>query len=651
MEVLLILGLAGLAGLAGGVWLQSRRIDTMARQISSLETRLRALAAEREPLLLTTPLPLETEEPLLLDTPLPEASNDSEPAAPAAAHNPSPIWIWAIGIALGALYVWFAAAFAADDTRAALAILTCATLAGVAPALVPVWRAAFPLAPSFTLCMSSVLLIWLWPAIAGKPAEHIGGLALVGLAHVALAAFCLRKRWAHAAAFATVAGALVLGVAGFLRARERIAELDVNIFIWALVMAAALGVGAFAARASRHDRGLVAAAGALSAAVLVALAAFSRNAWSTPWAWAPLFAGAALLGAAAWRASRDSAAPASDWAVNWWAGAGSGLALIAIHALAPPALTPLAAAALALGFAFAFARADWRILSAATLIAAGLSLAHALSEDFASTPMPGLGAPWPALVVRAGAAALLYAAWRVFRYGEDDTSFAAEALHAASLAALLIGMFLGISTLTTPSTLLETALRAIILLAAGHIVSPRRQAPAGRIGRWRGPALIAAGLTLALYVGGVTLNPWWGAAPARIAGPLVLNLQALAFALPAGFALAAAGRWFAHAPAFARLCLAGAVALALAWLALELRRAFHGVEMATAPLGLIEAMCYAGLLLGAGLALRTRGARERFAALVRGGYERIAGATGPEPAPQSLMSAPSGRRERRRGRR
>jgi hypothetical protein len=131
-------------------------------------------------------------------------------------------------------------------------------------------------------------------------------------------------------------------------------------------------------------------------------------------------------------------------------------------------------------------------------------------------------------------------------------------------------------------------------------------------------------LIVGLECGGA-LNPWWGEAPARIVGPPLFNALALAFVPPAMLALAAAGRWRERLPRFAKLCLGAAIALIGAWAILEARHAFHGATMAVAPVGWLEAIAYALIGAAAILALRTRADRERFAQLVHGGYERLAG--------------------------
>ncbi len=637
MEYVVILGLAG------WVWLLWRRITALSHQVKVLEARVRGLAAEREPLLLTTPLPSD-DEPLLLDTPVPEAANANSPTEHTRAP---PLLPWALGAALGALYAWYALAFAADDMPLAITTLAIAALIAAAPALRQDLRDSLSLAPNVGLPISAVLLIWTWPVLAAALPDRIAAPALAGVLLVALSLFAILRQWARANVFVIVAGAIVLGVAGYMRIHTRIVAPDAHVIGWTFALAAALALAALSPGVPRRERALVTAGGALGAAALIVFAALSPTIWATPWAWALCFTGAAVFGACAWQTARGSAAPATDWATTCWAGAGAGLAVLGVHALPAPGLLPATLAALALAFAYAFARTNWRALRYATLGAAALSVAHALGGDFIQINLFGASPPWAALGVIALAALLTFAAWRVFRQDREDTSLGAEALRAGALALGLIGVYILIDAGLDFSAFAEIALGALALIAGGHLAASRREAPAGAIGRWQGPVLVGLGLTLAFAGCGATLNPWWGDAPARIEGPVLLNPLLLAFAMPAILAFISAGRWFTRAPHFARFCLANAVVLIVMWLALELRHAFHGAAMNTEPVSPFEALAYVLLLAGVVLALRTSADRLRFATLVHRSYERIFGA----PAATQPMSPPGGRRERRRGRR
>ncbi len=136
-----------------------------------------------------------------------------------------------------------------------------------------------------------------------------------------------------------------------------------------------------------------------------------------------------------------------------------------------------------------------------------------------------------------------------------------------------------------------SALRALTLLAAGHVLAPSKQRPHGPIAAWRWRLLLAGGLAWALANHGLEHNPWWGRTPSSIAGPPLFNVQALAFAAPAGLAILAARR--ARAPIFARLFAFAGAALALLWVTLEIRHAFHGEAMSQPGLAGLEGFAYA----------------------------------------------------------
>lgn len=639
MEYLVILGLAG------WVWLQWRRIEDLSRDVRALETQVRTLAAEREPLLLTTPLPPD-DEPLLLDTPLPAAANDDDSQADSASGTARMVPVaWAIGAALAALFVWFFIAFAADDTPFALGLLATAALLGVAPTAHAPLRARLALAPSLALCIAGVFLIWTWPAAAAGAASQIAGPGAVALLLLALSAYAVRRRWAHPATFAVIVGGVVLGLAGYMRARALTAPPTMEVFAWALLLATAVAALAHATHVNRHGRTTIATAGALGAVALVALAAMSRGEFSSFWSIAALLTGAAAM--AGW-ATLQARSANTDANPSWSAGGAAALALLGVHALTPPLLLPPALALAAWGFAFGFARTDWRVFEAASLVAALLAILHSLGGDFSGASAFGIASPWAAIAALMLAAALTACAWRTARYDNADTSLAAEALRACAALLALRAVFLGIDGLNlAPFT--TAALHALALIAAGHAVAPRQEAPAGLIARWQGPVLIGAGLALTLYVCGLALNPWWGDTPARIDGPPLLDPQLIAFLLPALAALITSGRWAERAPHFARWCLFAAVALFVLWLTLEVRRAFHPA-MPYGAVGIWEGLIYA--LVGAFVigGLRARQDRERFATLVRGSYERIFGAPEPAPPPQPILPAAPGAR-RWRGRR
>jgi hypothetical protein len=627
--------------LAGAMWLQWRRIEALTREVQTLEQRIRALAAAREPLTLTNPLP--NDEPLLLDTPLPDVANDEAAFAPAQTINAV---TWAVGATLLGLFAWHFIAFAADDMAFAIGLLGAAAVVGVAPLAHAPLRQPLALAPSMTLALCGVFLIWTWPAIAGAPLERIAWSGSVGLLLIALSAVAVRKRWIRASVFAVIAAGLVLGVAGYFRARERITALpELAPYGWAALLGVALIAAIYAARANRHDRVTMAAAGSLGAAALFTLAAFSRDTMASFLALTPLIGGMTLLAGLSAIASRSSADAATDAALAWPAGAASGLALIAVHAMTPAAFWPLALAAATLGLAFIYARLDWRILRRATLVAAALSVMHAWLGAGPDAELPGIAPNIALVVLPLLSAALFYFSWRIFRFESNDTSRGAELISASASAAGLAALFQALAALGF-DRFVTTALQALALFAAGHLIAPRNGTPAGIVARWQGPVLIAVGIVFSLLLCGIELNPWWGRSPARIDGPPLLDPQLVAFLLSAIASLVSAGRWAERAPNFSRWCLFAAIALLVLWLTLEVRRAFHPA-MPYGAVGIWEALLYLVIIAIVAAGLRTRWDRERFATLVRGSYERMFGAPGPAPAPQPLLPTTPGARRRR----
>lgn len=522
-------------------------------------------------------------------------------------------WPWPAAATLAGLYAWFAAAIGGDDTLRALLLLCLASLGGVALGLRRAagddhgddWRQTQTAMPVATICIGGVLVIWTWLSVAPSPQASPAGPLLAALLHVALAAGTIRARLAHTAAFAVAAGALVFGLASFMRARAAFAPLEPLNYFWALAAAPALGLAALAARPDRHGRTLVAGFGAVGAALLVLLAVFTRAPWHAPMVWAPLFAGAALLFAAAWFTSRHTAAPERAGDVDFWAASGAGLTLIGIESLAPASLRPGADALAALAFAFVLDRFRWRALKWVALSSAALCLAHALSSEFTGATLVGAFPIWRALLVLLASAVALFAASRASQASARDTG---EALSGAAIMALVLAAFLGLRWfaahgLAAPlDAFTEEALHALTFIVAGFVALPRDTKNLGFISRWRGHALMGLGLIMAMVQAGLWENPWWGANPASPLGPPIFNPQALAFAAPAGLAMAAASRLYQNQPMAGRIFAGTGALFALMWTLVEIRRLFHGATSPSAEIGLFEAHCYALVALGGALA-------------------------------------------------
>jgi uncharacterized membrane protein len=529
-------------------------------------------------------------------------------------------WSWASLATLAGLYFWFAAAIDGNDIRGALALISVASVGGAAMALrrplpqeaaamLP-WAQARQLWPNVAICVGSVLLLWAWVAIAPAMPGRLAGPALIAVFEVALAATAVRARVASPAAFAVSVAALVLGFALYLSARAPIGPPGVELYPTLLFSAFAVAASALAARAHRTVRGLAAGAGGVGAALLTLLAATTRSNWHSPEAWTPLFAGAALLLGAAWRASRQIAEASKDRAVDWWSGAGAALALIGVESALPAPARSVADAFAALAFATAFAGLRWRALRYSALAAGLVALAHAMSRDMIDATLTGALPLWRALLYLGAAAAALYAASRNTARAPRCTN-TAEALSTAALLMALTGAFVALRWIAAGGAgphldaFDETALDALTLWAAGYLALPRTEATLGEIGRWRGHVLMGLGLLNGCAVLGLVQNPWWGLAPARIEGPLVLDGLLLGFAAPATIAFSAAARLYRSQRLQGRLYGALGAVLLVLWTVLELRRGFHGDAMALAPIGAFEAACYAIAILFIALCIAT----------------------------------------------
>lgn len=529
-------------------------------------------------------------------------------------------WAWATAITMLGLYFWFAAAIAADDVWRALAVLSFATLGGLATQQRPPladdaanrlsWERTHALMPTIAVCISSSLLIWTWLSIVPAPHTPIDGPAVIALAHVVLAALAVRNRIISPPALAIAIGGLVFGFIVYLRARAHFAPLDSHFFVWILFAPTVIALCALGARPHREGRVLVAGAGAIGAAMLYLLAAFSRSIWESPQVWWPLFLGSALLFFCALLAARYASKPERDWAVDLWTGAAAALAMIGMESFLPPAARLTGYAGVSAAFALAFMWRGWRASRVAALIAAALTVAHALSPALIDVTISGVIELWRALLLILGASALLFAAARLAR---RDTA-AADALSSTAIFVILIGVFLTFRWVAVgnPHTHLdaftEAALRVITLIAAGLILMPRGGATLSWIGAWRSHALVAAGLIYALVLPGFIANPWWGMMPAGIPGPPIFDSLALAFAIPAALASYAASRLYDDKRMLARLYASAGGVLALEWAVLEIRHIFAGPNMAMPPIGLLEGALYALLYLGAalGIALAAR---------------------------------------------
>jgi uncharacterized membrane protein len=534
-------------------------------------------------------------------------------------------WPWVAATAIAGLYFWFATAIVDGQVRRALALLSFAALGGIAIAFRPPldttekglsWRTAHDLLPTAAITLSSVLLILPWGA--ATPSGVIAGPAWVGAMFVALAATAVRARVAAPATLVIAIAFQAIGFALFLDARPSHGPLGSNFYPFVLLSSVVIVLSALGAKPNHRARIMTAVAGASGAALLTILAATSRPDWHSLAAFAPLFAGAVLMAVAAWFVSREAQDQRADWSTDTWAGAGALLLLLGIESALAPETRTAAHAGAALLFAYAFSSVGWRALRVASLTAAAITVAHALSPNLFGAALAGTIPLWGALIILAVAALLLFGAG-YFAAQEQPRSMSAEGLNSASVIVVLIGVFLALRWIAAGGAggpldgLTETSLRALALIAAGHIVMPRAAQEVGRIGQWRGHAFMGAGLLYAIFGPGWWINPWWGVDPAAVIGPYLLDTLIIAFAAPAALSLYAANRLYTRQRWAARAFAAAGGLLALMWALLTLRRAFHVNEMPTALVGLFEGACYALVFLGGALAVamvaRARAAR------------------------------------------
>lgn len=536
-------------------------------------------------------------------------------------------WSWVALATITALYFWFAQSLQANEIVRALAFLSLASFGGVALATRPPlesepdsrlsWKLAQAIGPTIAVCISSVLVLWAWLAAAPRIDGNIAGPAMIAAFHVALAAAAVRARVASPIALAVAVATLVLGFVIFLQTRFQ-APLGDRFYPSILFAAVVIAAASLEARPHRTQRVLVAAFGALGAAMLVLLAAFTAPQWYGPLAWAPLFTGALGLLGCAWLAARESAAPESDRVVDLWAGAGAALALAGVESACPALGRAAAYGGASLAFAALFMWRGWRVARYAALAGAAFALAQALSANLTGNALAGTLPLWQALLVLAGAAVTLFAA-NLLVARRQPMSAASESLSSAAILLVIIAAFLIVRFAVSGGAgaafdnFAEDALRALALVAAGHIVLPRRGVQGGAILQWRGHALMGAGLAYGLFNAGLMHNPWWGVTPATIAGPYIVDMMALAYAAPGALALFAANRLYDRQHVFARIAAAAGGLFTLIWLVLVVRRFFHPHDMSPASVGLFEGACYALIFLLSALAIvsiaRMRAAR------------------------------------------
>lgn len=502
-----------------------------------------------------------------------------------------------------------------DTADAVSSSALAAYLVPAALAVVASGHDSFALAGFMLLAGATVAIAWRTPAAIGAVP------VAAALAALTLAAWAITTGLESAIA---PAGPL----AGFAPEPAR-ASLGLHLFLGA-GSAALFGASGFLkqGRAERPVISIVWAACAVATpiAVLIALywriAAFDR---SIP------FAGLALLLAAAFATATEALskrAPRPGLAAGgalFAVGCVASLALALTMALEKGWLT-IALALLAPGVAFVERRRALPMLRWLAAAASLLTLARIgwepriVGDAVGATPifnwlLYGYGVP----------AAGFWAAGRLLRKRADDIPSrvvdSLAILFTVLLATLEIRHFVHGDIYRAGSALTEVGLQVCAWLAIA-IGLERLRARTGNIVHNVSATLIA-GLALAAVALGLMLfvNPFFTGEP--VGGP-VINLVLLGYGLPAALAatLALVAR-NARGTAYRVVIATAAVALALAWLSLEIRRFFHGPVLTVGPTTDLEQYAYSAawlvfgvLLLLVGILLRSQWARLASAAVV-----------------------------------
>ncbi|MES1202364.1 MAG: DUF2339 domain-containing protein, partial [Pseudomonadota bacterium] len=504
---------------------------------------------------------------------------------------------WVAGATAFGLYIWFALSMGDGHLPRALALLSFAALGGAAMALRAPnapnahWRSAHALMPSITVIVSSIFVLAVWIATAVKAAPDMAGVAAVAIGHVALAAFAVRARLMRSEVLAATIVALVLGFVLFM---QRGAPAP-NFYAWTLAASAACAALTFVVVIRDRRDWFASSAGAVGSLFLLLVAALTQS-WSSPQVYAPFAAGAGVFALAAFALSRGKPGKAEALCVDIWASAGVAALLLAIESAAPNELKPAACALAALLFAALYAQGGWRSMSGAALVAAALSLAHALSPSYAGAGWDGALNIWMVAATLFAAAVALFGASRVIQL-RDRMAQSAEALSSAAIITLVLTVFLVLHWFAQGAGPLdlftEWSLRALTLIVAGFVAFPRKPESVGRIARARGHVLMGLGLAMSVIALGFGANPWWGVNAQPIIGPPLINALALAFAAPAALAILTARKFYGKRINVARFYAVAGSLLAAIYVALEVRHAFHPTQMALADVGVLEGDCYA----------------------------------------------------------
>ncbi len=505
-----------------------------------------------------------------------------------------PIWAW---VSFTGALCWGALAAARGGDAVHLASAAAFGAAMFAAAIVYGWEEANTVLTRvwrresvFTshAAMAGALAAVLAVVITGGPLAAIGAIGLLAIALVIGCAAIARPGFTPAALAVAAVSALAIG---FWPAS--------GAFDWRATGAAALAIGAIflfcGAAITMRGVWLGAALAALAPVALLVAAQARMAAELSPGLWALTAGGFALACGALYASARSQHAHAGSFVVT-----GAALALVCAIGFLAPAPWPPAIVAFALP-ALAALNSRW---PEAGLRAASVLLAVFLALQLATLSLSDASSAARA-VVYITAAGSAYAASRIYA-ADQPRSLSGELIFACALLALIAALSgegrRAFAMAPADQHLFEagyqTCLWIGLALTLAHRLGP---APRWPLRVFEG-SVFAASAAIAILTGAVLLNPWWGAQPAAATGLPGFNALLAAYLAPAilfaAYALLRAQQGWAVRAAIAAALSA---ALALANAMLEIRRAFHGPEMAgrivTANEGLAFGIATAALLV------------------------------------------------------
>ncbi len=388
----------------------------------------------------------------------------------------------------------------------------------------------------------------------------------------------------------------------------------------ALAVGAAIGIGGFLALWSARRPALWAGVSSAVPVLLLVIAYWRLTGFETDlgWAIAALLLAAVLVGAAHGVARARERRGFDTVLGIYAAGVTSALALAATMTLEQAWLT-VALSAQVLALAWIYQRIPVRPLRLVALAVAAVVLVRLMLNPFVLAyslgPVPGLS--WILYGYGLPAAAFWLAA-RQFRQGGDD--LLVKLLDAGTIGLVTLLVTFEIRSLVAGSldsrdyALLERALHALAwgALGFGLLVQFRKRGGAVLNWGWRVLGGLSAAHVLLLQV--LIGNPLWSGESVG-AWPL-FNSLTLAYLAPAALALAYAREL--QSIGAGRLALGAALAalvLAMLFITLEVRHAFHGQVLSHGTVGDGELYAYSAAWIGFALALLGIGVFWRYALL------------------------------------